>query len=85
MDDGDWPFYNSSLSHQHDNLNSPKDQSSSQSRNSLGHGGSQNVKSGSSWGSETLNVDRQEGILLGGSPEFVGVSLNKVHNDFSEG
>lgn len=32
-----------------------------------------------------LQLDRQEGVLVGGSPEYVGVSLFTVHHDFHEG
>lgn len=32
-----------------------------------------------------LLVDRHEGVHVGGSPEYVGVSLHAVHSDFSDG
>ncbi|XP_047482584.1 neural-cadherin-like [Penaeus chinensis] len=35
--------------------------------------------------SAPLLLDRQEGVLVGGSPEYVGVSLFTVHHDFHEG
>ncbi|KAK8405263.1 hypothetical protein O3P69_001675 [Scylla paramamosain] len=35
--------------------------------------------------STSLLVDRQEGVHVGGSPEYVGVSLYIVHHDFHDG
>ncbi|XP_069191341.1 LOW QUALITY PROTEIN: putative neural-cadherin 2 [Procambarus clarkii] len=32
-----------------------------------------------------LVVDRHEGVHVGGSPEYVGVSLHAVHNDYRDG
>ena len=32
-----------------------------------------------------LLVDRHEGVHVGGSPEYVGVSLHAVHSDFRDG
>lgn len=32
-----------------------------------------------------LLVDRHEGVHVGGSPEYVGVSLQAVHSDFRDG
>nr|XP_053646348.1 neural-cadherin-like [Cherax quadricarinatus] len=33
----------------------------------------------------SLSVDRHEGVHVGGSPEYVGVSLHTVHNDYRDG
>ena len=36
-------------------------------------------------GRQLLEMDGQEGVLIGGSPEYVGATMFKVHNDFREG
>ncbi|KAK7071119.1 hypothetical protein SK128_019333 [Halocaridina rubra] len=36
-------------------------------------------------GRQLLEVDKQEGVHVGGSPEYVGLSVFKIHNDFQEG
>lgn len=32
-----------------------------------------------------LLLDRHEGVHVGGSPEYLGISLHTVHNDFHNG
>ncbi|KAK4296782.1 hypothetical protein Pmani_030755 [Petrolisthes manimaculis] len=36
-------------------------------------------------GRQLLDVDKQEGVHVGGSPEYLGVSVFKIHGDFHEG
>lgn len=36
-------------------------------------------------GRQLLEVDKQEGVHVGGSPEYVGVSVFKIHGDFYDG
>ncbi|KAG0728141.1 Neural-cadherin [Chionoecetes opilio] len=36
-------------------------------------------------GRQLLEMDGQEGVLIGGSPEYVGATMFEVHNDFREG
>ncbi|MPC15764.1 Neural-cadherin [Portunus trituberculatus] len=36
-------------------------------------------------GRQVLEVDKQEGVHVGGSPEYVGVSVFKIHGDYHEG
>lgn len=36
-------------------------------------------------GRQLLEMDGTEGVLVGGSPEHVGTTVLKVHNDFREG
>lgn len=36
-------------------------------------------------GRQLLEMDGSEGVLVGGSPEYVGATMFKVHNDFREG
>ena len=72
-DDGDWPFYNASLTQY------------MIKRNSLPSTKLQSSPSKTIWGSEALVIDRQEGITIGGTPEFIGVTLHKVNEDFSDG
>ncbi|XP_050723500.1 putative neural-cadherin 2 isoform X2 [Eriocheir sinensis] len=36
-------------------------------------------------GRQLLEMDGTEGVLVGGSPEYVGATMFKVHNDFREG
>lgn len=37
------------------------------------------------WGSHPFVIDRQEGIHIGGVPEYAGVSLLTVNKDFIHG
>ncbi|XP_042883447.1 putative neural-cadherin 2 isoform X2 [Penaeus japonicus] len=36
-------------------------------------------------GRQLLEVDKQEGVHVGGSPEYVGVSVFKIHGDYHDG
>lgn len=36
-------------------------------------------------GRQLLEMDGTDGILVGGSPEYDGVTMFKVHNDFHDG
>ncbi|XP_071548441.1 LOW QUALITY PROTEIN: putative neural-cadherin 2 [Panulirus ornatus] len=36
-------------------------------------------------GRQLLEVDKQEGVHVGGSPEYVGISVFKIHGDYHDG